>query len=161
MPNSDRLNKARGFDVWLAVARANLKCHRALNSLLARLDLSLAQHEVLQTIHHHEGLTQNELSERLLVVKSNVSALIKKLEARGLVQREVDAADSRHKRMSLTPSGEKLVHESFELQNRVVEAMTSVLTDDDLRRIGTVMGRVSEALDSLEADGAPAACSTL
>lgn len=152
MPISDKPDKARGFDEWLAVARANLKCHRTLNTLLASLDLSLAQHEVLQTIRHHDGLTQNELSERLLVVKSNVSALIKKLEARGLVQREVDITDSRHKRLSLTPAGNHLVHESFELQNRVVEAMTSVFSDNDLRRIGAVMGQVSEALDALEID---------
>lgn len=147
-----KLEKVRGFDVWLRVGRANLKCHRVLNSLLSGLDLSLAQHEVLVTIRRHDGLTQNELSDRLLVVKSNVSALIKKLESRGLVRRVIDPADSRNKRLSLTGEGHELVERSFELQNRVVEAMTSVFSDDDLARIGAVMGRVSDALDTLEAD---------
>lgn len=147
-----KLDKVRGFDVWLGVGRANLKCHRALNNLLSGLDLSLAQHEVLVTIRQHDGLTQNELSDRLLVVKSNVSALIKKLESRGLVRRVVDQADSRNKRLSLTDEGHELVQQSFALQNRVVEAMTSVFSDDDLARIGAVMGRVSDALDALDAD---------
>lgn len=150
MKTESKLDKARGFDVWLGVGRANLKCHRVLNTLLGRLGLSLAQHEVLQTIRRHDGLTQKELSERLLVVKSNVSALIKKLSARGLVTRRVDDGDSRNKRLSLTPAGVDLVRQSFDLQNRVVEAMTSVFSDDDLQRIAAVMGRVSGALDDLE-----------
>ena len=138
--------------MWLGVGRANLKCHRLLNSLLSGLDLSLAQHEVLVTIRQHDGLTQNELSDRLLVVKSNVSALIKKLESRRLVLRVTDPADSRNKRLSLTTDGHVLVKRSFELQNRVVEAMTSVFSDSDLALIGAVMGRVSDALDELESD---------
>ena len=150
MNQGEKPEKARGFDVWLDVGRANLKCHRVLNTLLAGRGLSLAQHEVLATIRHHDGLTQNELSERLLVVKSNISALIKKLESRNLVRRVVDPEDSRSKRLSLTDDGYRLVQRSFELQNRVVEAMTAVFSDDDLIRIGAVMGRVSDALDDLE-----------
>ena len=150
MASGEKLHKARGFDVWLEVGRANLKCHRALNTLLAELDLSLAQHEVLATIRLQDGLTQKELSERLLVVKSNVSALIKKLETRGLVRRTTDSGDSRNKRLSLTDEGAALVQRSFEVQNRVVEAMTSVFSDEDLVQISAVMSRVSDALDQLE-----------
>ncbi len=150
MTSGEKLQKARGFDVWLKVGRANLKCHRVLNTLLGELNLSLAQHEVLTTIRLHEGLTQRELSEKLLVVKSNVSALIKKLETRGLVRRMTDSGDSRHKRLSLTDKGTALVQRSFEVQNRVVEAMTSVFSDEDLVQISVVMGRVSDALDQLE-----------
>ena len=144
------LATTHGYDVWLLVGRTNLKVHRTLNNLLAGVDLSLAQHEVLVHIHRNRGLSQKELSERLLVVKSNVSALIKKLEARGLVRRAPDPADSRNNQLSLTPSGEKLVHKSFALQNRVVEAMVAVMTDAELEMIGDVMQRVSDSLDQLE-----------
>lgn len=150
MAPARKRQKVRGFDVWLEVGRANLKCHRVLNSLLAEVELSLAQHEVLATIERHDGLTQKELSERLLVVKSNISALIKKLETRGLVRRRTDRDDSRNKRLSLTGKGAKLVQRSFELQNRVVEAMTSAFSDADLTNISAVMKRVSNALDQFE-----------
>ncbi len=150
MNSALELAKVRGFDVWLEVGRTNLKCHRALNTLLASVDLSLAQHEVLVMIRTFSGLTQKELSERLLVVKSNVSALIKKLEARGLVRREPDPHDSRNKRLSLTAAGERLVQRSFALQNRVVRAMTEVMTDEELTWTRDVMRRVGTALDELE-----------
>lgn len=149
MPLQKQLKKPRGFDTWLTVGRTNLKVHRALNQLLGELDLSLAQHEILVTICRHSGLTQRELSEYLHVVKSNATALLKKLEARGLVQRSADSDDSRIKRLSLTFSGEALVEKSFSVQASVIKAMASVLTDDELELTGDIMSRVGNAVDQL------------
>ena len=149
MPLQKQLHKPRGFDTWLTVGQTNLKVHRALNQLLGELDLSLAQHEILVTICRHSGLTQRELSEYLHVVKSNATALLKKLEARGLVQRSADSDDSRIKRLSLTFSGEALVEKSFSVQASVIKAMASVLTDDELELTGDIMSRVGNAVDQL------------
>ena len=144
-----KLNKTRGFDVWLAVGRNNLKVHRALNQSLAELGLSLAQHEILLAIRQDPGITQKALAANLLVVKSNVSALIKKLEARGLVRRDCDPADARNKCLELTGAGNKLVLKSLARQNKIIAAMASVMSDDDLERTAQVMRRVSGALDEL------------
>jgi DNA-binding MarR family transcriptional regulator len=144
-----KLKKTRGFDVWLNVGRTNLKVHRALNLSLAELDLSLAQHEILLSIWQNSGITQKKLAENLLVVKSNVSALIKKLETRGLVHRECDLSDTRNKCLSLTEAGRELVQKSFARQNRIIDAMASVMSDDDLDRTAEVMRRVGDTLDEL------------
>lgn len=142
-----KLEKTRGFDVWLSVGRNNLKVHRALNQSLAELDLSLAQHEILLSIWQNSGITQKALAENLLVVKSNVSALLKKLEARGLVRRAPDPADSRNNRLTLTGAGRALVQQSFARQNRIIDAMASVMSDEDLERVAAIMSRVGKALD--------------
>lgn len=143
------LREPRGYDTWLTVGKTNLKVHRALNLLLGELDLSLAQHEILLTIRRYPGLTQRELSEKLLVVKSNATALLKKLEARGLVDRATDAEDSRVKRLSLTRDGNALVERSFALQSKVVKAMVSVMSDDELGVIDDIMRRVGGAVDAV------------
>lgn len=149
MEPAKKLRKPRGFDTWLTVGRTNLKVHRALNQALTEVDLSLAQHEILMAIWQKSGLTQKQLAESLLVVKSNVSALIKKLEARGLVQRKPDPSDTRHKRLSLTGAGRDVVGKSFALQNRIVDAMASVMSDEELRQTSDVMHRVGKAIDAL------------
>ena len=149
MKSKEKLDKTRGFDVWLTVGRTNLKVHRALNQSLGELDLSLAQHEILLSIWQKNGITQKQLAENLLVVKSNVSALIKKLEARGLVQRDCDPNDTRNKCLSLTAAGRKLVRKSFERQNKIIDAMASVMQDKELQVTGEVMTRVGKALDRL------------
>ncbi len=152
MKSGERLEKTRGFDTWLTVGRTNLQVHRALNHALAEADLSLAQHEILVAIWQNSGQTQKQLSENLLVIKSNVSALIKKLEARGLVLRTTDSSDTRNKRLSLTPAGKALVKKSFALQNRIVAAMASVMSDEELAMISDVMRRVGKAIVALEKD---------
>ncbi|MEM1181315.1 MAG: MarR family transcriptional regulator [Acidobacteriota bacterium] len=141
------LPAADGYPTWLAVGAAFLKCQRALAGLLKDLDLSIAQHEVLVRIYRHDGLTQKELASHLLVVKSNVSALLRRLEARGLVTRGTDGEDARRRRLSLTEEGRSLVWQSFALQNRVVETMMSSLTPDDVSRLDSIMERVSHSLD--------------
>ena len=152
MDSGKKFRKTRGFDTWLTVGRTNLQVHRALNHALAEVDLSLAQHEILVAIWQNTGLTQKQLSEKLLVIKSNVSALVKKLEVRGLVLRTADASDTRNKRLSLTPAGTTLVKKSFALQNRIVDAMASVMSDEELAMISDVMRRVGKAIDALQRD---------
>lgn len=149
MPKQKPLGAPRGLDTWLTVGRTNLKVHRALNQLLAELDLSLAQHEILVTICRNPNLTQRELADRLHVIKSNATALLKKLEARELVKRRTDNEDSRVNRLNLTRSGRALVEKSFAVQSRVIGAMASVMTDEELRNTADVMHRVGQAIDEL------------
>lgn len=149
MSKQTPLSSPRGLDTWLRVGRTNLKVHRALNQLLGELDLSLAQHEILVTVCRHPNLTQQELADRLHVIKSNATALLKKLEARGLLTRTSDAADSRINRLALTRSGRALVKRSFAVQARVIEAMASVMTDRELAMTADVMTRVAKAIDEL------------
>lgn len=149
MPKQKPLRNPRGFDSWLTVGRTNLKVHRALNQLLGELDLSLAQHEILVTIRRHPDITQRDLADRLHVIKSNATALLKKLEARGLVTRTSDPHDSRINRLDLTRSGHALVERSFSVQTRVIRAMASVMTDEELEQTADVMNRVGAAIDDL------------
>lgn len=150
MSKAPDTTKTRGFDAWIEVGRTNLKVHRVLNLLLGEMDLSLAQHEILVALRHRPGQTQQELSDRLLLVKSNASALIGKLEGRGLVRRIADPADTRNKRVSLTAAGESLVSRSFAIQNRVIKAMADVMSDADLEHMQAVMARVGAAVDELK-----------
>jgi DNA-binding MarR family transcriptional regulator len=149
MPKQKPLRTPRGFDTWITVGRTNLKVHRALNQLLGELELSLAQHEILVTIRRNPDLKQRELADRLHVIKSNATALLQKLETRGLVIRTSDPDDSRINRLNLTRSGDALVEKSFAVQSRVIDAMASVMTDDELERTADVMKRIDTAIDDL------------
>ncbi len=152
MSKQTPLRNPRGFDTWLTVGRTNLKVHRTLNQLLGELDLSLAQHEILVTIRRHPNLTQRELADRLHVIKSNATALLNKLEARGLITRMSDPEDSRVNRLKLSRSGRALVEKSFAVQTRVIKAMTSAMTDAELELTSDIMTRVGAAIDELLED---------
>jgi DNA-binding MarR family transcriptional regulator len=76
----------------------------------ARWDLSPSQFNVLNLLYDlADGCTQIELSRSLIMHRSNVTGLVDRLEARGLVQRRNSARDRRAYRVVLTHPGRKLV----------------------------------------------------
>lgn len=79
-----------------------------LESALKRAGLSLAKHGVLShLVRASEPLALSELAERMCCVRSNMTQLMDRLEAEGLVRRVEDPADRRVVRAELTPLGEE------------------------------------------------------
>ena len=150
MNSHDAIELPTHLRAWLAVGQTYLTCHRVLNTRLAALDLSVAQHEVLLTIALYPDESQSNLAARLISVKSNVSTHLRRLETRGLVQRTADERDARNKRLRLTEAGEALARRSAEVQRDVVAAMLSPLSDEEIRITEDIMRRGKRALDALE-----------
>ncbi|TDR23292.1 MarR family winged helix-turn-helix transcriptional regulator [Marinicella litoralis] len=139
----------KGHKSWLSVVKCYLKCQKVMNIKLAKLGLTTAQHELLMNINHKPGMSQQEISDRLLVVKSNTSALLKKLQQRGLIERRKDQQDARVHHLHLTSAGEQLLNQSMSVQIEVVQAMTAVMSEDEIQTNLEIMNRVYHSLDQL------------
>lgn len=140
----------KGHASWLSVVKCYLKCQKVMNQKLARLGLTAAQHDILMNVFHKPGSSQQQLSDRLLVVKSNTSALLKKLSERGLIERQQCQRDARQQLLYLTTAGKRLLQQSMAVQIEVIQAMTSVLSDAELETNLSIMNRVHDALDQLD-----------
>ena len=81
-----------------------MKAHVA--GLAATLDLTPSQLAALS--HLDEPQSQRELAESLHFDASNITDIVDRLEARGLVVRTVDPNDRRVRRIVRTPEGEEL-----------------------------------------------------
>jgi len=80
----------------------------------ARWDLSPSQFNLLNVLTDFpDGCTQSELSRQLIMHRSNVTGLVDRLEARGLVVRKENASDRRAWLVVLTPAARKLVAEIY------------------------------------------------
>lgn len=136
------------YPAWLEVVKAYEKCHRLMSVRLAEVGLSVAQHEVLLALGREGGLTQVELAARLLSAKSNVTALLKKLEASELVVRRGDPKDRRSYRVFLTPSGRRRLRKSSAIHANIVDLMTEGFS---LQAAETVRGAMRDANRKLTA----------
>jgi MarR family transcriptional regulator, organic hydroperoxide resistance regulator len=72
------------------------------------LDLSPAQCHVLHLIEPGQPLPMRQLAKTLSCDASNVTGLIDRLEARGLVERRPSAQDRRVKELQLTATGSRV-----------------------------------------------------
>ncbi|MFC6234963.1 MarR family winged helix-turn-helix transcriptional regulator, partial [Leucobacter soli] len=93
-------------EAWEAVMTA----HARLNSRFAAermwAELSMREYDVLYTLAKRgEPMRLSEVHHGVLLSQPALSRLVDRLEARGLVAREVDAEDRRAIQISLTEAG--------------------------------------------------------
>lgn len=80
-------------------------------AFFARWDLSPSQFNILNLLYEQpDGYSQIALSRALIMHRSNITGLVDRLEARGLVKRVENPEDRRAFKVVLTPAGKKLVH---------------------------------------------------
>ncbi len=85
--------------------RLDARIRLAITARLKTVGLSVAQCDVLTTLTEREGMSQQELAQRLYVTKGNISGLIDRLEAAKFVERRSIASDRRSHAIYLTPEG--------------------------------------------------------
>ena len=78
---------------WVALMRVFARMERRVTQLLAEHGLGHPQFEVLLNLAMGEGITQQELAERLLVTKGNVCVVLDKMEDKRWVERREDPVD--------------------------------------------------------------------
>jgi DNA-binding MarR family transcriptional regulator len=137
----------RGWEVKVVVALFNFhsRLERCLSDGLSAHGTTLAQYDVLMTLCHGDGITQQELAERLLVTKANVVGLIDRVSAAGWVERRPDPEDRRVNRLYLTDAGRKLAREAQPGQYVLVKKIFGRLTEAELRQMHALLGRLDSA----------------
>ena len=106
--------------VWFRLIRLQARMLAAMSRRLKKLGLSIPQCDVLTTLTEREGLSQQELAERLYVTKGNISGLVDRLVAAGLVERRSLEGDRRSHAIFLTPLGRDLAHQGIAVQRSFV-----------------------------------------
>ncbi len=118
--------------VWFRLLRLESRINTALGARLRALGLTAPQCDVLTTLTEREGLSQQELAERLYVTKGNISGLIDRLVAGGLVERRAIAGDRRSHAIYLTPAGRRRAHEAIAMQQEFVAQTFGQLQPEQL-----------------------------
>src|SRR5712692_10326350 len=97
---------AAGDAVMFSLLRAAHAVEERLEKALEKVKLSGPKFAALnELVRGGEPLTLSELAGRLTCVRSNITQLVDRLEAEGLVRRVEDSADRRSVRAALTPAG--------------------------------------------------------
>jgi DNA-binding MarR family transcriptional regulator len=133
---------------WLQLVRTYLRMERRLERLLEERGLSLPQFDILATLAMGEGITQQELAQRMLVTKGNICGMIDRMETNGWVERRPDKQDRRANRLFLMPAGRKQLARSFPDQHAAVQEMMSALRPEELQTIYELLDRLEEDIEN-------------
>ena len=143
------------FRNWIVVGKVNHLVEKAMAADLAPLGLKLPHYDILANVARYPGLTQQELADRLLVGRSNLSMLLPELERRALVERVADEADRRVRRLRLTPEGDALTRQALAAHVALIERMMLALDASECEQLGDYMRRIRTHLLQEEAPPTP------
>jgi len=125
--------------IWFRLSRIYNKSIRESNQHLKKWNLSIAQFDVLAQIGSQKRLSQQELADKLLVTKGNITQLLSKLENMGLIQRE---QEWKTKYLSLTKKGKELFEEVVPLQEQFQASQFSKLNQEEKKQLLELLRKI-------------------
>ena len=103
---------------------------REYQPMLDELGLTYPQYLVLLVLWEHDGLSVNEIGQKLLLNTNTVTPLLKRMAAQGLVARQRSADDERRVIVSLTPQGRALQEQASAIPARLVAGLNADNVDE-------------------------------
>jgi DNA-binding MarR family transcriptional regulator len=98
---------------------------------------------VLAQVSSTLGITQQELADRLLVTKGNISQLIDRMEQHGLLTRQQEGHTNI---LSLTPAGQQLYQQVVLAQEALITFLFSTLSKQELEQLRAVLRKLDHDL---------------
>jgi DNA-binding MarR family transcriptional regulator len=103
----------------LHVQRAARALARRFDEALRPLGLTNGQFSLLMSLNRPEPASMGSVAALLAMDRTTLTAALKPLERRGLVEIKADPADRRSRRVTLTPAGRTLLTRAVPIWERV------------------------------------------
>lgn len=116
----------------------------AYQPLLEELGITYPQYLVLLTLWEEDGARVSRIGERLHLDSATLTPLLKRLEARGLVERRRSSEDERVVEVFLTAEGKRLRQKAQEIPLALLCKMKLPLAD--LARLRTTLQELTRTL---------------
>lgn len=147
---TDNKPTAQTFDIdtflCFAVYSANRAFTRAYRVVLSELELTYTQYLVMVALWESDSRTVGGLGSRLSLEANTITPILKRLEERGLLERNRDPDDDRSVIVSLTPPGLALKDEAKIVPARIAAA--SELTAEAAQKLSRDLLDLCDTLDA-------------
>jgi DNA-binding MarR family transcriptional regulator len=115
---------------------------RSLNRAYQGSGLRPGVFTLLNLIGNNPGVAQTDLARQLILDKSTVAGLIRRLQAREWVKHETSPVDRRRDRLTLTPLGRQALERLWdEMRQREVH-FTRLFSSSELTQLITYLRRI-------------------
>ncbi len=133
------------------IALAHRRIRQAVSARVSDLDLSVPQFWMLIRILEHEGGSLGELAQQARIDQPTASRVVYALGRRGLVRNEVDPADRRRSRLTLTAEGHRLTERLLPVSAEIRAAVENALTSVEREAVASGLEKVIARLEPMGA----------
>lgn len=123
-----------------------------LNNIFSKYDITCQQGQMLLYLmfHEKENINQKTIEETHNLKSSTVSGILKRLEAKGLIERIVFNDDNRFKVIKATPKAYELKDILDRNREKVRFELTQGLSEDEEETLMRLLEIVAKNTDNLE-----------
>lgn len=141
----------RSLRAWLHLIKCSKRVEQAIADLFrADFDSTLTRFDVLAHLDHvaPDGLSTSGLAQRLLASKGNITRLLDRMEADGLIRRKPSSEDRRVSDVYLTEAGTRLFRAMASAHEAWSDDIFGILDDEELDTLVALLDRVRHRLDT-------------
>jgi DNA-binding MarR family transcriptional regulator len=111
----------------------------------SKLGLGSGTHLFLMLLHHHhDGVTQNEISNRLHFDKAHTARAIQRLIELGYITKEKDATDNRAYRIYLTDKARQIMPDIKRVLKSWSDILAAGLSETEQKQAMALLKKMSE-----------------
>jgi DNA-binding MarR family transcriptional regulator len=123
------------------------------NNILKEIDLSTAQGDVLTYLLFHQEyeINQKDIEKEFRIKNPTVTGILKRLELKSLIKREVSARDSRSKKIIVTDKSKQLQKEISDMGELIENKLTNGFSQQEREELLILLQRVLKNLKNDDA----------
>ena len=140
-PNTPKLGNQICFPLYV-IAKEITGMYRPY---LDELDLTYSQYLVMMVLWENDGLTVNQIGEKLYLDSGTLTPLLKRLEVKSLLQKKKKKEDERVVEVSLTEQGKNLQMKACAIPGKMVEKLN--ISADDLAELKTTVDKILNKIE--------------
>lgn len=141
-------NDKAKLKLWLRLLSCTIRIENSISGRLrAQFDTTLPRFDVMAALDRApQGLTMGELSKWLMVSNGNVTGVVGRLVADGLVERRAGVKDRRVQHVKLTTEGERVFRKMAEAHEQWIDELFSSFTGREIRDLTRQLGKLKKEL---------------
>jgi len=112
----------------------------------AVLGMKWRDSQALGYLLKHEGVTQQELGDAMLMDDNTIVLLLNELEAAGFSVRRRDPGDRRRHIVEITPAGRRAIERAEKAQEGIEDELLGDLSQEERATLTSLLNRVMEGL---------------
>ena len=131
-----------GVHLWLILWKAFDSLQRHAECHIHSLGLGFSDFGVLEVLLHKGPMPVNTLGAKIRLTSGSITALVDRLEKKGLLERRIDKDDRRTRMVHLTPAGHKLISCAFADHEQAMASATSGLTAEERNQAAELLKKL-------------------
>ena len=135
-------------ETLLSILRTHSLLMKRSANFFSNYEVTDVQFNILMILYEYspdDGMSQQKLSEKLIVSKSNVVGLVDRLEKNAYLERK-GSDDRRINKVVITPKGKRLVSKIYDLYFKEVNDVVNCLSDKEKKSIIVSLGKIRDYL---------------